>query len=86
MLEIAEGDREGGGYLADDSNEFAFPIQTLALLCLWMHGDWIEWSSQSRDWLIEQDWEFGDWHVGFHGVETVVQSQAADGLHIFSVW
>lgn len=74
--------RDVSALAPDNSDEFAFPVEALALLCLWVDGDRIGWSGEGGEGFVEEDWEFGEGHVGLAGVFLVVETETADGLDV----
>lgn len=50
-----------------------------------MDRDGVEGAGEGGDGLVEEDWEFWDGHVGFEGVQAVVEAEAADCADVFAV-
>ena len=50
-----------------------------------MDRDGVEGAGEGGDGLVEEDWEFRDRHVGFEGVQAIVEAETTDCADVFAV-
>lgn len=64
--------------LSYDDNKLTLVVQPLTLLCDGRNGDGITVGTHGGGGLIEEHWELWLWHARLLGMESIVETQAAE--------